>query len=319
MVDKIPVIMAKGLTRKFGDLVAVNGLDLEVNAGEVFGFLGHNGAGKTTTIRLLNGILEANGGEVKVLGYDPIAEGPLLRRRTGVLTENPSLDERLTARENLRIYANLYDVPVKEVENRIRDLLTSFELEDRADEKVGGFSKGMKQRMALARSIMHRPELLFLDEPTSGLDPIAAKGVRDLVREMSEKEGHTVFICTHNLDEAQRLCDRVAVLEHGSLLAIGTPAELGRRYGHRQRLMIEVAQPEMEKTTGLLTAMGASEIEINKHTISFTGFHHDRVPEMIWKLSEAGIHLYGVSNEEPSLEEVYFALHQNHTPKEVTA
>lgn len=319
MAETNPVIQAKGLTRKFGDLTAVNDLDLEVTAGEVFGFLGHNGAGKTTTVRLLNGILESNAGEVTVLGYKPVEEGPLLRRRTGVLTENPSLDERLTARENLRIYANLYDVPVKEVEGRIEELLTSFELADRADERVEGYSKGMKQRMALARSLLHRPELLFLDEPTSGLDPIAARGVRDLVREMSEKEGHTVFICTHNLDEAQRLCDRVAVLEHGSLIAIGTPAELGRRYGHRQRLMIEVDAAELAKASTALEALGATDLETNKHTLSFTGFNKDRVPEMIWKLSEAGIHLYSVTNEEPSLEEVYFALHQNHNGKEVSA
>src|SRR5690349_4450916 len=162
----VPVIQTSSLSRRFGEKNAVDELTLEVQAGEIFGFLGHNGAGKTTTVRLLNGVLEPTTGHAKVLGLDPQTDGPALRARTGVLTETPSLDERLTARENLSFYSELYNVPRGQVVDRVDSLLAEFELTERADEKVGGYSKGMKQRLALARALLHKPEVLFLDEPT---------------------------------------------------------------------------------------------------------------------------------------------------------
>jgi ABC-2 type transport system ATP-binding protein len=168
------VIAINQLTRCFKETTAVDQLSLEVHAGEIFGFLGHNGAGKTTTVRLLNGVIEPTSGSMRVLGLDPQMDGPKLRSRTGVLTETPSMDERLTAWDNLSIYADLYGVPRADVRNRIHELLTVFDLVDRAQERVAGYSKGMKQRLALARAFLHKPELLFLDEATSGLDPIAA-------------------------------------------------------------------------------------------------------------------------------------------------
>ena len=186
--------VADGLTRHFGELVAVDHLTLEVQAGEVFGFLGHNGAGKTTTVRLLNGVLAPTSGTARVLGLAPMEQGPALRRRTGVLTETPSLDERLTGRENLEIYAALYGVPRREIAARVKELMDIFQLEDRADEKAGDYSKGMKQRLALARALIHRPELLFLDEPTSGLDPVATRLVHDMVTHLSHDEERTVFL-----------------------------------------------------------------------------------------------------------------------------
>src|SRR5512136_3477292 len=160
------VISINQLTRCFKETTAVNQLSLEVQAGEIFGFLGHNGAGKTTTVRLLNGVIDPTSGSMRVLGFDPQVKGPELRARTGVLTETPSLDERLTAWDNLSIYADLYGVPRKAVKSRISELLTEFDLADRAHEKVGGYSKGMKQRLALARALLHNPRVIFLDEPT---------------------------------------------------------------------------------------------------------------------------------------------------------
>src|ERR1043165_4698461 len=218
-----PVIQISSLMRCFGEKTAVNQLSFDVQAGEIFGFLGHNGAGKTTTVRLLNGVLEPTSGEAYVLGLNPQTQGPALRARTGVLTETPSLDERLTARDNLSIYADLYNIPRSKVAGRVNSLLEEFELTDRADEKVAGYSKGMKQRLALARALLHQPEVLFLDEPTSGLDPVATRHVHTLVENLARREGCTVFLCTHNLMEAQKLCDRVAVMEQGRLVALGTP------------------------------------------------------------------------------------------------
>src|SRR5512138_1743622 len=235
-----PVIESTGLSRRFGEIQAVDQLSLEVQAGEIFGFLGHNGAGKTTTVRLLNGVLEPTSGQARVLGLDPQTEGPAVRAQTGVLTETPSLDERLTARDNLSIYADLYNVPRPEVSGRVNSLLSEFELADRADEKVGGYSKGMKQRLALARALIHRPNVLFLDEPTTALDPVAARHVHTLVETLARREGCTVFLCTHNLVEAQKLCDRVAVMEHGRLMAVGTPSDLTRQYVKRLDVDLEV-------------------------------------------------------------------------------
>jgi ABC-2 type transport system ATP-binding protein len=307
-----PVITVNQLTRRFNGTVAVNNLSLEVHAGEIFGFLGHNGAGKTTTVRLLNGVIEPDSGSMRVLGLDPQADGQALRARTGVLTETPSLDERLTAWDNLSIYADLYGVPHAEVRQRIVDLLAEFDLADRAQEKVAGYSKGMKQRLALSRALLNKPELLFLDEATSGLDPIAAHHVNDLIERMARRENRTVFLCTHNLVEAQKLCDRVAVLEHGQLVALGTPAELTRQYVRRLDVEIEVAEEQVPATLNVLRSLpelvvgdpskpnGALIVAINQR---------ESIPEVLNCLVQNHIRVYRMSPQEANLEQVYFTLH----------
>jgi ABC-2 type transport system ATP-binding protein len=307
-----PVIQISSLTRRFGETNAVDQLTLEVQAGEIFGFLGHNGAGKTTTVRLLNGVLESTSGKAKVLGLDPQAQGPALRARTGVLTETPSLDERLTARDNLSIYADLYNVPLEDVSARVNYLLTEFELADRADEKVGGYSKGMKQRLALARALLHKPEVLFLDEPTSGLDPVAARHVNSLVENLARREGCTVFLCTHNLVEAQKLCDRVAVMEHGHLVALGTPSELTRQYVKRLDVDLEVDPAQMELVLQILQGLpqlviGSPKREKDILTLTLSG--RGAIPELLNILVQKGVQVYRLAPQEANLEEVYFALH----------
>jgi ABC-2 type transport system ATP-binding protein len=308
-----PVITVSQLTRRFNGTAAVNNLSLEVHAGEIFGFLGHNGAGKTTTVRLLNGVIEPNTGSMRVLGLDPQADGPALRARTGVLTETPSMDERLTAWDNLSIFADLYGVPQSEVRQRINELLAEFDLADRAQEKVAGYSKGMKQRLALARALLHKPELLFLDEATSGLDPIAAHHVNDLIERMARRENRTVFLCTHNLVEAQKLCDRVAVLEHGQLVALGTPAELTRQYVRRLDVEIEVSEDQVPATLNVLRRSlpelvvgepskpnGALLVTINKR---------ESIPDVLNCLVQNHIRVYRIAPQEVNLEQVYFTLH----------
>jgi ABC-2 type transport system ATP-binding protein len=306
-----PVIQISSLTRRFGEKNAVDHLTLDVHAGEIFGFLGHNGAGKTTTVRLLNGVLEPTSGRAKVLGLDPQIDGPAVRARTGVLTETPSLDERLTARDNLSTYADLYNVPQAEVAERVNFLFTEFELAERADEKVGGYSKGMKQRLALARALLHKPEVLFLDEPTAALDPVAARHVNTLVETLARREGCTVFLCTHNLVEAQKLCDRVAVLQHGQLLALGTPSELTRQYVKRLDVDLEVAPAQTELALETLQKFPQLVIDILKQAkgiLSMTLAGREAIPELLSILVQHGLRVYRLAPQEANLEQVYFAL-----------
>lgn len=304
-----PIIVTHGLTRRFGDTLAVDDLTLEVHAGEVFGFLGHNGAGKTTTVRLLNGILTPSAGQASVLGLDPMADGPALRRQSGVLTETPSLDERLSARVNLSLYADLYGVPKAEVKQRVDALLAAFDLAERADDKAGEYSKGMKQRLALARTVIHEPTLLFLDEPTAALDPVAARQVHEMILRTA-REGRTVFINTHNLVEAQRLCDRVGVMEHGRLVAIGTPHELARSLVRNVSVEFELAPGSVEPA---MHALQALPIVVNtgqrNGTIVVSGAEREAIPDLIGLLVNAGVRIYQVTPQEPTLEDVYFALH----------
>lgn len=305
------VIETNRLSRRFGAVTAVDQLDLSIYSGEIFGLLGHNGAGKTTSIRLLNGVLAPSGGSARVLGMDPLAEGPRLRRRTGVLTETPALDERLTGRENLSSYAELFDVPRQAVAQRIDTLLATFELSERAAEKVSGYSKGMQQRLALARTLLHEPELLFLDEPTSGLDPVATRQVHQLITHLSRAQGRTVLLCTHNLAEAQQLCDRVAVMEHGHLLALGTPATLIRQTQRALRLELEVAADCCTTTLAQLARRDGlrAHAEVGGRII-VSGVERDGIPDLLADLVQAGVRLYRVNPQEPSLVEVYFALHE---------
>ena len=287
--------------------------------GEVFGFLGHNGAGKTTTVRLLNGILRPHGGIVRVLGFNPVAEGPALRRRTGVLPETPALNERLTGWENLELAAELYDVPAADIHRRVAELLMLFDLDDRGSDLVGGYSKGMKQRLALARALLHKPELLFLDEPTAGLDPVVTRQVHRLIEDLSRNGDHTVFLCTHNLAEAQQLCDRVGVMEHGRLVALGTPAALASDLWQGLRLEIEVAPGERRAAQStLLTLESVQYVEpgADDRHLRVTLNRRERTPALVAALVDAGLSLYRLTPQEPTLEDVYFALHDENEGKE---
>lgn len=314
------VISTNQLTRNFATTTAVDHLDLQVNRGEVFGLLGHNGSGKTTTVRLLNGVLTPSSGSANVLGFDPVVDGARLRRQTGVLTETPSLDDRLSARDTLTIFAEIFGVAPNKVNTRVDGLLEQFGLSDRAKERVGGFSKGMKQRLAIARTILHDPELIFLDEPTGGLDPVATRDVHNLIRRLSRDEQRTVILCTHNLVEAQKLCHRVAVLAKGKVLASGTTGELRARYSRSQRLQIEIDPAQLAVAISLLQRIpGVTEVkqsanengemgEVAEGTLSVQGIGYDGIPNLVHLLVAGGIAIYRLLPEEASLEDVYFAL-----------
>jgi ABC-2 type transport system ATP-binding protein len=219
-------IRTSNLRRDFGSARAVDELSLEVAAGTVFGFLGPNGAGKTTTIRLLLGLLEPTDGYAEVLGFDTRTQADSVRAKCGALLEYNGLYERVSAEDNLEFYGRVWRMSRADRRARIKDLLTEMGLYERRKEAVGTWSRGMKQKLAVARTLFHRPELVFLDEPTAGLDPVAAAALRDDLASLAAREGVTIFLTTHNLAEAEKLCQRVGVINKGRLLAVGTLDEL---------------------------------------------------------------------------------------------
>lgn len=304
-------IRADELVRQFGTVRAVNNVSFEVSAGEVFGMLGPNGAGKTTLVRILNGILEPSEGQARVFGLDPVTQGERVRKRTGVLTETPALYERLTARDNLRFFGTLYGVPETELSTRVDAMLEQFGLGERADHQVGGYSKGMKQRLALARTLIHQPELLFFDEPTSGLDPEAALQVTSLIEDLSRQSGRTVFLCTHNLEEAQRLCDRVAVINQGRLLAVGTAEQLAR--GLWQGLWVDVrlqVAPTPDFVTRVRAVTGVLDVTTENSSLMVQVTDEAAVPSLVAGMVAAGGQIMRVSPREHSLQDIYFKLQE---------
>ncbi len=300
-------IEVEGVTRVFGSLRAVDDLSFAVEAGEVFGVLGHNGAGKTTLVRLINGVLAPTSGSIRVLGMDAQTEGSAVRRLTGVLTETPSLYERLSARDNLKLFARLYDLP--NADQRVDAMLSLFNLTERAKDRAGGFSKGMKQRLALARALVHDPQILFLDEPTAALDPEAARTVMTLIETLSRESGRTVFLATHNLDEAQRLCSRVAVLSHGRLLALGTTAELGRQLWQALWLDFDLRAPlTADQTAALRATDGIRDLQADGDKLAAQVADEAHIPAVIAAVASSGVQIMRVNPREHSLEDIYFEL-----------
>src|SRR5512139_1875480 len=233
------MIVIETLTKRFGENTAVDGLDLQVNEGEVFGFLGPNGAGKTTTVRLLTSLIAPTGGKAWVNGLELGKDDEKIRAGVGILTESPGLYERLSALYNLQVFAELYGC--KDAKGQAEKYLRLLDLWDRRDTEAGTFSKGMKQKLAIARALLHEPPVVFLDEPTAALDPESSKTVRDFI-ETLRGQGRTIFLCTHNLDEAERLCDRIGVFKQ-RLIAVDTPETLRRQLFGRQTV-VHLAQLE---------------------------------------------------------------------------
>jgi len=241
-----PAIESDALTKRFGDDVAVSGLDLEIRQGTVYGFLGPNGAGKTTTIGMLTTLLRPTSGSARIMGHD-VADRDAVTPHVGYLPETPPVYDELTGREQLEYVAGLRDLPERRAAERIESLLDRFALADDADKRIGGYSKGMKQKTALVQAVLHEPEVLFLDEPTSGLDPRAARTVRDLIAELAAGET-TVFLSTHILPVVDEVADAIGVMFEGELVAEGTPAELKQRAEGGERTLEDAFLDVTERT-----------------------------------------------------------------------
>lgn len=226
METRTNAIEAKNLVKKYGDFTAVDDITFAVKSGEIFAFLGPNGAGKTTTIKMLTTLLKPTAGALSVEGFDPVREQDKVRQSFGIVFQDPSLDDELTALENMVFHAVLYGVPKALRRERIGQLLKLVELDDRADDLVKKFSGGMKRRLEIARGLIHHPKVLFLDEPTLGLDPQTRNYIWNYIKNLNRDEGITVFFTTHYLEEAERVAGRVAIIDHGRVVAQGSPAEL---------------------------------------------------------------------------------------------
>ncbi|MCX6648736.1 MAG: ABC transporter ATP-binding protein [Candidatus Bathyarchaeota archaeon] len=307
----MPGIEAEGLIKRFGSLTAVDNLSFEVDTGEIFGLLGPNGSGKTTTVRLLSCLIAPSGGSAKVAGFDIVKEPLRVRGAVGVLTENPGIYDRLTALENMEFFAEAYGISDKtERASRIRELLEFFDLWDRRGDKAGTFSTGMRKKLAIAKAVVHRPEVLFLDEPSSGLDPKAAKDIRDLMEDMSRREKHTIVLCTHNLEEAERLCSRVMIIRRGATLATGSIEDLRRKLHGAPELEVRLEETNAKLLKAATKLKGVNAVnERSDHSLLFDLDDPEAgTPDVVEGLIKAGGRVKSVNVLRPTLEDAYLEL-----------
>jgi len=306
------IIEVDGLTKFYNSLVAVDHISFKIKEGEVFGLLGPNGAGKTTTIRMLACLISPSAGSARVSGYK-INENPLaVREIVGILTENPSLYERLSAHENMEFFAEAYNLSdLDKKSRRIRELLEYFDLWERKNDKVATFSKGMKQKLALARALVHNPPILFLDEPTAGLDPESAKEVRDLMYLLSRREKHTILLCTHHLEDAERLCSRVMIINKGKSVVCGTPDELRNKITNNPSIQINLKKIDTKIIEAVKKIDHVFQVDVNESPCSLkivlSDLNED-TPAVIKNIVEAGGLVLSVKALQPSLEEAYLKL-----------
>jgi ABC-2 type transport system ATP-binding protein len=308
----LTTVQAVGLSKRFGPIAAVSDLSFKVDAGEIFGILGPNGSGKTTTIRILSCLISPTEGQASVGGFDIRKDPMRVREAVGILTENPSLYERLSAYENMEFFAKAYGISDNDTRaSRIKEVLEFFELWERRSDRVGTYSKGMKQKLAIARAIVHRPEVLFLDEPTSGLDPKASKDIRDLMGRLSRQEKHTILLCTHNLEDAEKLCSHVMIIDRGRTVVKGTTEELRRRIAGQPRLEIRLREIPDRVTRAVERVEYVKRVEVDKDSGRLLIELDDveaQTPILVRSIVEEGGLVMSVRLLEPSLEEAYLKL-----------
>ncbi len=304
-------IEAFDLVKSFNGFRAVDSLSFNVEEGEIFGLLGPNGAGKTTTIRILSALISPTSGRAVINGYDVQDDALKVRESIGILTESPSLYGRLTALENMEFFAKAYGVMDKtERDGKIRELLDFFQLWDRRGDPVGQYSKGMKQKLAIARALIHSPEILYLDEPTSGLDPKSSKDIRDLMERLTENEHQTILLCTHRLEDAEKLCDRVMIINKGKTITVSSPRDLRKRFSSGQEVHVGVTElgndlVNMVRGLSIVVNLTANESE---NSLSVSLRTEQDTPLLVRALVEYGAEVRYVKPLETSLEQAYLEL-----------
>ncbi|MEU7004107.1 ATP-binding cassette domain-containing protein [Nonomuraea sp. NPDC046570] len=309
-----PIVVAEGLHKSFGDTHALRGLDLSVPRGTVCGVLGPNGAGKTTAVRILATLSDPDAGHARIAGYDVVREAGKVRARIGLAGQYAAVDEKLTGRGNLRMFGRLYHLSRREAHRRADELLERFGLMDAADRQVTGYSGGMRRRLDLITSLILRPEVLFLDEPTTGLDPRSRGEIWDNVRELVA-DGTTVLLTTQYLDEADQLADDIAVVDHGQVIATGTPDELKATIGDRLDVTLEdpAAMPEAATVLNTLAGTEPTTTDADRLSVALpaTGL---RLADIVRKLDHAGVAAADVSLRRPTLDEVFLRLTDRKEP-----
>lgn len=299
----------RGLTKRFNGFTAVDDLSFSVGKGEIFGLLGPNGAGKTTTIRMLTTLLTPTSGTAKVNGFSVIDEPMKVREGLGLIEQDVALEGRLSAFENLKFYARVYHVDGKETDKRLWELLELVGLKERAHDLVNTYSGGMKRRLEIIKAILHDPRIVFMDEPTEGLDTQTRVKIWGYIKELCRKEKTTVFLTTHYIDEADFLCDRVAIIDHGKLIALDTPRNLKRLVGGDFILDISVEDKDMAKLERLVKdEPGIGHSLLRKNTMRVVSRHSTLLPKIITKAGVHGIEITHISMKEPSLEDVFIHL-----------
>lgn len=306
------VVICDQVAFKYAETYALSGFDLRVNRGEVLALLGPNGAGKTTSVRVMNGLLPVESGSVKVFDMNAGDNGEKIRQRTGVLTETPALYERLTALQNLNFFGTLAGLPKDEIESRSRHMLDVFGLTDRAGDRVDTYSKGMKQRLAIARAMLHDPEMLFLDEPTSDLDPEAARQVGETILDITGRNNRTVILCTHRLHEAEQLCDRVAVMSKGHVMACGTLDELRQAVLPSISVRFRISSVFSEdQIRWLKNQRSIAEVWVrNDHELTLNMPDEAPIPAVVEHFVGLGASILAVEPRRASLEDIYMHLQQ---------
>ncbi|MDX6438751.1 MAG: lipooligosaccharide transport system ATP-binding protein [Gaiellaceae bacterium] len=299
--DNGVMIHARGLLKRFGELVAVDGIDLDVRRGEAFGFLGPNGAGKSSTMRMIGCVSPVSGGTLRILGLDPDADGARIRARLGVVPQQDTLDTELTVRENVLIYGRYFGLSRRELRPKIDELLDFVQLTERAGDKVEPLSGGMKRRLTIARSLVNDPELLLLDEPTTGLDPQARHVVWDRLFRLKQR-GVTLVLTTHYMDEAEQLCDRLVVMDHGRIVAEGSPRQLIEKYSTRE--VVEVRFEAERAESGALAGVGERVEELPDRILVYTN-DGDATAAAI---SERGLPPHSTLVRRSTLEDVFLHL-----------
>ncbi|MEQ8674063.1 MAG: ABC transporter ATP-binding protein [Aggregatilineales bacterium] len=305
MTQTAIAIHTEGLTRDFDSVRAVDHLSIAIPTGTIFGLLGENGAGKTTTVHLLLGLLQPTSGRAEILSMDTMTHGDEIRARCGVLLEHHGLYERMSATDNLAFHGRIHHMSASQIKTRTQELLTHLKLYDRRDEQVKTWSKGMKQKLALARAVFHRPAVVLLDEPTAGLDPVAAASLRDDLLRLAKDEGTTLLLNTHNLPEAEKVCDLVGVLKAGKLLATGTLEAL--RAGSKPHITITGDKFGASLLAQLSAHPLVEEIKHADNTLNIATHTTDPTP-LLALIIEAGGHIYSVQSAQISLEDVFLDL-----------
>ena len=298
------------VTRRFGEVVAVDDVSFAARRGQIVGLLGHNGAGKTTVVRLLAGLLSPDAGEVLVMGREPVAEGVGVRQHLGVLPSSQLIDLRLTATENLMFAARVFGMDEQEARRRSIVPLEEFGVADRVHDRVSTFSAGMRQRVALARVLLPDPEILLLDEPSTAMDPVAAEEFRGLLQYQTRSEGRTVVICTHDLAEAEELCDEVVILSRGRTLVSGDPERLTADLGTAVAVHIAYNEHHRDAAIRIVAAAVRGFEETARGTLRVTGLEREPTASLIAELVAAGVRVYAVEPRRPTLADLYFALHE---------